>query len=249
MNSRLQRVTAQLAPNGVMLAAINLSNFLLVSGRSPIGEWNGIAPEMARAIAARLGVKVEFVPYKTPSDLADAADTGEWSIGMIGADPARAAKILFTSAYVEIEATYLVPGGSTLQHANEVDQLGNRVAVYKGSAYDLWLVRNLRQARLIHGDTFEEAFHLFRAQRLEAMASLTPKLLIDAPKFPGSRILPGSFMTIQQAVGTSRMNTEAAAFLVEFVEEVKATGLVAKWIAKHRIQGLSVANVAIPTYL
>ena len=241
MNTYLSTVAQQLAPRGTLLAALNLSNFLLVSGQAPNGDWQGVAPEMAKAIAARLGVCLQFVTYQTPSELAEAADTGAWNIGMIGADPARAGKVSFTAAYVEIEATYLVPPGSALQHAKEVDRAGNRVAVFKGSAYDLWLVRNLAHAQLIHAGSFDEAFDRFRNEGLEAMASLTPKLVTDAPRWPGSRILDGRFMAIQQAVGTSKKNVEAARFLAGFVEQAKATGLVAGWIAQHNIRGLSVA--------
>ncbi len=240
MNTLLQ----QLAPGGTLRAAINLSNFLLVSGQSPAGDWQGVAPDMARAIATRLGVQLQFVPYKTPSELADAAQTGAWTVGMIGAEPARAEKISFTAAYVEIEATYLVPPGSALRHACEVDRPGNRIAVFAGSAYALWLVRNLKHAELVHASSFDGAFSQFRGEGLEALASLTPKLVSDAARWPGSRILDGRFMGIQQAVGTGRQNAEAADFLQGFVEEVKASGLVAGWIGRHRAQGLSVARAA-----
>ena len=179
--------------------------------------------------------------YCPVSELADAVDTGAWAIGMIGAEPARAEKISFSPAYVEIEATYLVPPGSSLQHAMEVDRPGNRIAVFAGSAYDLWLVRNVRHAQLVHADSFDAAFDRFRDEGLEALASLTQKLLADAARWPGSRILEGRFMAVQQAVGTSRKNAEAAEFLQAFVEQAKASGLVAQWIDKHKVQGLAVA--------
>ncbi|MDO8777000.1 MAG: transporter substrate-binding domain-containing protein [Burkholderiaceae bacterium] len=241
MNTVLQ----QLAPHGTLRAALNLSNFLLVSGQTPDGDWQGVAPDLARAIATRLGADLQFVPYKTPGELADAADTGAWTIGMIGADPARAEKIRFSAAYAEIEASYLVPPGSALQHADEVDRPGNRIAVYARSAYDVWLVRNIRHAQLLHAGGFDEAFDRFRHEGLEALACLRPKLMADADKWPGSRILEGRFMTIQQAVGCSRKNTEAAEFLQGFVEEAKASGLVAGWISKHQAQGLSVAPASM----
>ncbi|HET6195228.1 MAG TPA: transporter substrate-binding domain-containing protein, partial [Acetobacteraceae bacterium] len=138
-----QSVVAELAPHGVLRAAINMSNFLLVTGRSPSGDPDGVSPDMARAIADRLGVPVKYVPFPKPGELADAAGTDTWDIGLIGAEPARAEKIAFTAAYVEIEATYLVPAGSPIQTIEEVDRPGIRIAVTARSAYDLWLERNI----------------------------------------------------------------------------------------------------------
>ena len=218
-----------------------------MSGQDPDGTWQGVAPDLARAVAARLGTDVAFVPYDSPGPLADAADTGAWSIGMIGAEPARAERIRFSPAYVEIEATYLVPPDSALRHADDVDRPGNRISVFARSAYDLYLTRNLKHAHLVRADSFAAAFAAFRNDGLEALACLTPKLVDDAPTWPGSRILDGRFMAIQQAVGTSRANPEAADFLERFVEEAKASGLVARWIADRHIRGLSVAPLtAIP---
>src|SRR5260370_35101580 len=107
-----QEVVSELAPTGVLRAAINMGNFLLVTGRTPSGDPEGVAPDMAREIASRLAVPVAYVPYARPGELADAAGTGVWDIGLIGAEPQRAAKIAFTPAYVEIEATYLAPAGA-----------------------------------------------------------------------------------------------------------------------------------------
>jgi hypothetical protein len=122
-------IIAQLAPTGVLRAGINLSNFLLVTGRTPAGEPEGVAPDMARAVAERLGVPVRYVPYPRPGELADAAGTGAWDIGLIGAEPQRAEKIAFSPAYAEIEATYLVPPGSPITAIEEVDRPGTRIAV------------------------------------------------------------------------------------------------------------------------
>src|SRR5262249_60068447 len=115
-----QEVVSQLAPTGVLLAGINLSNFLLVTGRSGTGDREGVSRDRAAEIANRLGVPVKYVPYKRPGELADAADTGAWDIGLIGAEPQRAAKIAFTAAYCEIEATYLVPEASQLRAIADV---------------------------------------------------------------------------------------------------------------------------------
>lgn len=240
----MQDIKAELAPTGVLRAAINLSNFLLVTGRSPSGDPQGVSPDMAAEIARRLGVPVSYVPFKSPGELADAAETNVWDIGLIGAEPQRAAKIAFTAAYCEIEATYLVPAGSPIKSIAEVDRPGVRIAVTGRAAYGLWLERNIRQATLVRTDTLDSAYDLFVAQKLEALAGLKPRLLQDVEKLPGARILDGRFSTVQQAIGTARANTKGAAFLAAFVEEAKASGFVAGLIERHKVRGLSVAPAA-----
>jgi polar amino acid transport system substrate-binding protein len=237
-------VASELAPTGVLRAAINMGNFLLVTGRTPSGDPDGVSPDMARAIAAKLGVPVKYVPFERPSGLADAAGTNVWDIGLIGAEPARAEKIAFTAAYVEIEATYLAPPGSPLHSIADVDKPGIRIAVTAGSAYDLWLDRNIKNATLVRSNPQRSAWQQFTEDKLEAYAGLRPGLLSDVVKLPGSRILDGQFTAVQQAIGTSRSNVAGAAFLRDFVEQAKASGLVASLIEKHHVEGLSVAPPA-----
>lgn len=239
-----QDVLSQLAPTGVLRAGINLGNFLLVTGRGASGEPEGVSPDMARAIADRLGVPVRYVPYARPGELADAAGAGAWDIGLIGAEPQRAEKIAFTAAYCEIEATYLVPPGSPIASVAEVDRPGVRIAVTARAAYDLWLERNIRNAALVRTDTIDSAFKRFADDGLEALAGLRPRLLADAEALPGSRVLDGKFTAVQQAIGTARANGAGAAFLRGFVEEAKASGLVARLIERHKVRGLSVAPAA-----
>jgi polar amino acid transport system substrate-binding protein len=239
-----QEVKAELAPTGVLRAGINLSNFLLVTGKTDAGDPVGVAPDMASEIARRLGVPVRFVTYKTPGELADAADTGAWDIGLIGAEPQRAEKISFTPAYVEIEATYLVPAGSRLQAIADVDRPGVRIAVTGRSAYGLWLDRNIKQAELVKSGTLDSAYEQFVTEKLDALAGLRPRLLSDVEKLPGARILDGQFTAVQQAVGTARRNGAAADYLRNFVAEAKASGFVGRLIEKHKVRGLSVAPPA-----
>jgi polar amino acid transport system substrate-binding protein len=234
-------VVSELAPSGTLRAALNMLNFLLVSGKTPAGEPDGVGPDMARAIAERLGVGVQLVPYATPGELADAAADNTWDIGLIGAEPARAERIAFTTAYVEIEATYLVPPGSAISSLEEVDRPGVRIALAARSAYDLWLTRHIRHATLVRAEGFDATFDMFVGDKMEAMACLRPRLMSDVKKLPGARILDGRFTAVQQAIGTHKRNTAGAKFLQAFVDEAIASGLVAKLIAKHRIEGLSVA--------
>jgi polar amino acid transport system substrate-binding protein len=236
-----RQIVSELAPSGTLRAGINLSNFLLVTGKTASGDPQGVAPDLAAEIARRLGVKVAYVPFDRPSKLADAAGTDTWDIGLIGAEPQRAEKIAFTNAYCEIEATYLVQPNSSFQTIVDVDRPGSRIAVRRGAAYDLWLERNIKHASVLRSDSAEGPLDQFIAEKLDALAGLRPGLLEDMKKVPGSRILPGNFMTVQQAIGTAKPNKAGAAFLQEFVAEAKKSGLVARLIEKHHVVGLSVA--------
>jgi polar amino acid transport system substrate-binding protein len=244
MPSPSKDVALELAPTGVLRAGINMSNFLLVSGTSPSGDPMGVAPDMARAIAERLGVPVAYKKFPRPGELADAADDDAWDIGLIGDEPARAQKIVFSPAYVEIASTYLVPAGSPLRAIEEVDRPGIRIAVTARTAYELWLSRHIRHAELVKSESLDAALEQFAAEKLDALAGLKPRLLKDVEKLPGARILDGQFSAVQQAIGTLRTREAGAAFLRGFVEEAKASGLVASLIERHHVQGLSVAPPA-----
>ena len=236
---------AALAPTGTLRAAINLSNFLLVSGRGEDGNPVGVSPDMARTLAERLGVGLELLRYKTPGQLADDAGSGAWDVGNIGAEPARAESIAFTAAYCEIEATYLVRGDSVLRSAAEVDQPGVRIASVARSAYGLWLDRSIRHAEVVNTTSLDGSFELFVSEGLDALAGLRPRLTTDAQRLEGSRLLEGAFTAVQQAMGTPRGRDDAGfAYLQAFVEDAKASGLVASFIERHGVEGLSVAGPA-----
>ena len=238
------KARTELAPTGVLRAGINLSNFLLVTGRSASGDPEGVAPDMARAIAAELGVPVKYVPFKTPGELGDQAGKNIWDIGLIGAEPQRAEKIAFSAAYVEIEATYMVPADSPIKSIADVDKKGVRIAVSARSAYDLWLVNNIKNATLVQVSGLDAAFQKFMSDKLEVLAGLRPGLLKDVTKAPGLKILDGKFTAVQQAVGTAKANLEGAKFLADFVEKAKKSGRVAELIERHKVKGLSVAPPA-----
>lgn len=245
MADPLPAIAAELAPSGVLRAAINTGNTLLVTGSDSAGDPVGVAPDLAREIAARLGMPIRFVLFPRPAALADAATDGVWDIGLIGAEPARAEKIAFTAAYAEIEASYLAPAGSPLGKIADVDQPGVRIAVAAGSAYCLWLERNLKRATLAPAASPGEAEALFAAEKLDALAGLRDGLQASLERLEGARILPGRFMTVQQAVGTQKHKTAAAAFLRSFVEDAKASGLIARLIDRHGMTGrLTVAPSA-----
>lgn len=236
---------AALAPTGTLRAAINLSNFLLVTGRGADGNPEGVSPDMARELARRLGVGLELLRYKSPAELADDAGSGRWDVGNIGAEPQRAESIAFTAAYCEIEATYLVPAGSPITSVAEVDQPGRRIACLERGAYGLWLENNLAHAEVVWAPTAAAALEAFTAQGLDALAALRPALLTDVGKLPGARILDGQFTAVQQAMGTPKgRDASGFEYLRAFVEDAKASGFVAGLIAKHGVEGLSVAPAA-----
>ena len=228
---------AELAPGGVLRAGINMANALLVTGRSADGDPDGVSPDLARAIAERLGAPLQLVPFDSPGELADAVGANVWDIGLIGAEPQRAEKIEFTAAYAEIEATYLVPAGSSITSIEEVDRRGVRIAAPGRSAYGLWLDRNIAHATLVRAESGGDALSQFVTDKLDVLAGLRSGLVELAEELPGARILDGRFATVQQAVGTAKANRAGAAFLRSFVEEARASGLVTALIAKHRVEG------------
>ena len=235
----------QLAPTGVLRAGLNLSNFLLITGTTDNGEPDGVSPDLARAIAADLGVAAVMVPFKGPGDVADAVSDNLWDIGNIAAEPERAKTITFSQAYCEIQATYLLPAGSHIQSIEEVDTPGTRIAVKERAAYDLWLTDNLKHAKLVRAPSIDESFEYFRDQRLDVLAGLRPALLKQQQNMPGSTIMEQSFTAVQQSVGCKPGNPEAAAYLNRFITNAINSGLIQRLINKHSVTGrLSVATLA-----
>ena len=227
---------AALAPTGTLRVAVNMRNFLLVTGTDDAGNPDGVSPDMGRALAKRLGVDIELVPFATPGELADAAQLGGWDVGNIGAAPKRAEHIAFTAAYCEIECTYLVPARSAVDSVDEVDQPGKRIATSARSAYDLWLEANIRYADLVRVVGADASFDIFVEEDLDALAGLRPRLMEDVDRVPGARVVDGSFAMVQQAMGTPRDRDPAGfEYLSAFVADAKATGLVRSLIDKHGV--------------
>jgi polar amino acid transport system substrate-binding protein len=232
-----QDALSELTHPGELRVGINLGNILLVTGSGPSGEPQGVAPDMAAAIAERLGVAVTYKTYATPGEVADAVETGEWDIGLIAEEPKRAEMIDFCDAYVEIEATYLVPAGSPLQTIDEVDRPGVRIAVSDRAAYDLYLSRTLQHAELHRAKGLPGAYELFVSEKLDALAGLVPALKENAETLQGSRVLDGKYTSVRQAIGTRPGKPALKNLVGEFIAEAKRSGLVAKLIDKHGVTG------------
>ena len=234
---------AELTPTAKLRAGINFQNPLLTT-LGPNGEQGGVAVEFAHELARRLAVPLEIIAYKSAGALADSVSADVWDISVLGIEPQRAEQIAFATPLTEIEATYLVPAGSMLRHVGEVDRAGIRIASAANSAYDLYLSRTIKQAQLVQIEGIKAAEEHFVREKLEALAGLKPGLLELAPTLPGSRLLEGNFSVVRHTVGTPRGRDAAAAYLSDLVEDVKASGLVAKWIEKSGVKGLSVAPPA-----
>jgi polar amino acid transport system substrate-binding protein len=233
---------AALAPTGVLRASINLGNPILAGTDPATGQARGVSIDLAHAFADRLGLPLQTVVFKTAGQSVEAVTEERADIGFFAVDPVRGAGIGFTAPYVLIEGSYLVRNESPLRANSEVDRAGTRVVVGAGSAYDLHLTRELKHATIVRAPTSPTVVDVFVEQGLEVAAGVKQQLESDLARFPGYRLLPGRFMVIQQAMGLPKGRGEAArAFLADFIEEMKATGFVAHALARHGIEGASVA--------
>jgi polar amino acid transport system substrate-binding protein len=239
------RLPDTFAPTGRLRAAINLGNPVL-AGRDPAsGEPVGVSIDLARALAARLGVQAELLAFDTAAQSVAAVTAGQADVGFFAVDPQRAAGIAFTAPYVLIEGAYLVREDSPRRDNVEVDQVGCSVVVGKGSAYDLYLSRELRHATIVRAPTSPAVVDTFLAQQADVAAGVKQQLQADAQRLGGLRLLPGRFMVIEQAMGLPKgRGPEAAAALAHFVEEVKAGGFVAAALARRGVTGAVVAPPA-----
>jgi len=234
----------ELTPTGKLRAGINYGNFILAAKDKVTGEPSGVAIDLLRDIAHRLNVSVEIIDYDSPAVMGEAAPTNAWDIAFLGSAPQREKFMNFTRAYLEIDATYLVPGDSPFKTAAEVDRDGIRISAYARANFELFLKRNLKHAHLTSTQKREEAFELLAAGKVDALADLTQGLLNMAPKLPGSRVLDGRFMGVQQSVAVPKGRDSSLAYLSRVVEEAKRSGLVARGIARLGVQGVSVAPLA-----
>ena len=237
-------VRAELAPTGKLRVGIHYVNIFLVTKDPASGEPRGVAIDLARELGRRIGVPVEFVHYANAANLTRAVKSGEWDVSFQAAEESRAAEIAFTAGYAEIEGTYLVPSGSPIRTIADVDRDGVRVAVAGKSGYDLILTRTLKNAQLVRAQGFAGSVQVFVSDKLEALAGLRPQLAMEADKLPGSRVLDDRFTVLPQAIGTPKDRDAAAKYLREFVEDAKASGLVARAIEKAGVRGMPVAPKA-----
>jgi polar amino acid transport system substrate-binding protein len=228
-----------IAPNGVLRAAINLGNPVLAQG-TPAAPA-GVTVDIARELGARLGVPVDLACFAAARESFEAMAQGDADICFLAVEPARAAQVAFTAPYVVIEGVYVVPAGSGLAAPADLDRDGVRIGVNEGSAYDLFLSRTLEKASLVRGD---DGIALFREQGLEAAAGIRQVITAFVAENPEFRLVDQGFMQIRQALGTTLTRTpDTIRFLAAFIEDLKASGFIA---AALRRSGQGAALVAPP---
>lgn len=243
-NTIPSHIVQTLAPTGKLRAAINFGNTVLAQRDPVTGEPRGVSGELAREFAKRLGVPIEFVTFDAAGKVFEALKRGEWDIAFLAIDPVRAAEIDFTGPYVLIEGAYVVLKDSPIKANEGVDREGIRVAAAKGSAYELYLTRTLKRAKVVMQPTGPEACEMFLRDKLEVAAGVKQPMIQFAKEHPETRLIPGRFMAIEQAMGMPKGRDAGVRTLREFVEEMKASGFVAKALERS---GQNEAVVAPPT--
>lgn len=230
----------ELASTGKLRAAINLGNPILAS-RNAAGEPQGVSVDLVREAARRLGVPLELVAFNSAGSVVEAVKARQVDLAFVAIDPVRAADVDYTAPYVIIEGAYLVRNASPLQRNEDVDRAGTRVVVGRGSAYDLFLTREIKAATLVRAPTSPAVTDMFLAQNLDVAAGVRQQLEADALRVGGVRMLPGRFMVIEQAMGVPKGRKAAQAWLSGYIEEMKASGFVAQALKRHGIEGAAVA--------
>jgi polar amino acid transport system substrate-binding protein len=233
-------VVSDLAPTGKLLVGINYGNPVLAKRDPSTGDLSGVAVDLARELGKRVNVPVELVPFESAGKMFDAVKSGAWDVAFLAIDADRADQIDFTAPYIEIEGTYLVPAGSPFHTIADVDRTGVRIGISSGSAYDLFLSRSIQHAELIRAPDPNGAFQLILEGKVDVVAGVRQHLMANLKKLPGSRVLDGRFMAIQQALGIVKGRSLGAKYLREFIEDIKASGLVAQAIEKAGVRGVSV---------
>jgi polar amino acid transport system substrate-binding protein len=238
-------VATAFAPTGRLRASINLGNPILAARNAATGEVFGVSVDLARGLAEQIGVPVELVVTDAAAKSVETVRAGRADIGFFAVDPLRGEGIRFSAPYVLIEGAYLVKDASPVRSNAEVDRAGTRIMVGRGSAYDLYLTRELKAATLMRAPTSPTVVDRFLAEGADVAAGVKQQLEADAKRVPGLRLLPGRFMVIEQAMGVQAGRGEAAeAFLRRYVEQAKASGMVAAALQRHAIQGAIVAPPA-----
>src|SRR6056300_1189687 len=201
-----QSISKKLAPTGVLRIGINTSNFLLVSEKNEQGLPTGLSPDLGRKIAEKLNLKFKYIKFKKPSEIADSVDQDLWDVGNIAFDPKRAAKIDFTKPYINIDANFLVKKKDKIKTNSQVDDLNNKISVFEGSAYDLWLSKNFKNAKIIRAASVDESHDLFYKK--------------EAKKNDDFELIEKPFTFIGQAIATKKGNPDVIKYLNDLILEL-----------------------------
>ena len=239
-----ENVRAEMAPGGVLRASVNYGNVVIVQRDPAGGAPRGVGAELARELARRLGARIEYVEFDTAGKIAEAVKQGKVDVAFLAADPQRANEIAFSAPYVQIEGSYMVPKESALKRIEDFDRKGVRIAVGDKTAYDLYLTRAIKNAELVRAPTSIAAVDAFRERKLESVAGVKNFLAGIAAKEPQYRVIDGNFMVIGQASGVPKHREASAKYLRDFIEEMKASGFVAKALKDSGVTDATVAPSA-----
>ena len=237
-----QNIATQIAPTGTLRVVINLGNPILARQALPASQPTGVSVDLAQALAKRLGLPLSLIPVSSAAKSVEAVTRGKADIGFFAIDPIRGQDIAFTPAYVVIEGSYLVRTNSPLLSNEEVDQATHSVVVGKGSAYDLFLTRELKNAKLVRVPTSPEVVPFFSSGDYDVAAGVKQQLEADAKRLGDLRLLPGHFMLIKQAMGQPNTSSDGArTALADFISEMKLSGFIRNSLQRHHIEGAVVA--------
>jgi len=240
-----QSVKDQLAPSGKLRVGINYGNAVLASRDAASGELRGVAADLARELGRRCELPVDIVAFESAGKMTAALKTGAWDAAFLAVEPGRAGEIAFTAPYLLIEGTYLIPPGSPIHALADVDRAGVRVGVSTGSAYHLFLSRNLQHGQIVKAEHPHAAFDLLIDGKVDVVAGVRQALIAHAAKLPGSRVFDERFMAIEQAMGMPHGRPAGLQLLREFIEAVKTSGFVAQALERAGIRGVAVAPPAV----
>ena len=235
-----------LAPTGILRVGINLGN-QVVAGSSDKTEPQpkGISIDIAREIGKRVELPIELIPFKSAGETVEALKLGQLDLIFVAIDPVRGADIMYTPAYIQIEGSYLVRSSSPITRNEQVDSVESAIVVGKGSAYDLFLSREIRAASLVRAANSQSVVDDFMSGKGNVAAGVRQQLENDAKRYTDLRILPGRFMVINQAIGIPKSNKDAeknSAYLGVLIQELKASGFIAQAMQRHGIAGAKVAE-------
>ena len=241
------QVRAQLAPSGTLRAGINYANAVIATKDPTTGELRGVSVDLMRELARRMNVPLELIGFDFSGKLADALNAGALDIGGIagGSGTGREGTMDFTAGYLQVETTYLVAPNSAIRTMAEVDRKGVRVGVADKSAFQPFLALTLKNATLLSGPGNPTAFELLRSGKVEVLAGLRHQLMEVAPKLPGSRLLDGRFLVVEQTLAILKGRDVGIQYLREFIEEAKASGFIAQSLAKHGNGNVPVSPPAV----
>lgn len=245
MNTLDSTMISSFAPTGTLRVGINLGNPILANENPQTHELYGITIDIAHEIGKRLSLPVKLTPFKTAGNTVDAVKTGDIDLVFVAIDPVRGADISYTPPYIQIEGAYMVKTSSSIQQNDQVDVSGNEIVVGKGSAYDLYLSRETKNATLLRAASSQAVVDDFMSGKGNVAAGVKQQLESDAKRYEGLRMLPGRFMVINQAIGIPKARPQyeqTTTYLSDVITQLKQSGFVAKSMQEHKIEGAKVAE-------